>query len=380
MSEALASESPVTASRRVVVKFGSALLTNDGAGLDAVAIAGWVEQMVALLDSGHEVVLVSSGAIAEGLRRLGWSRRPDAIHELQAAAAVGQMGVVQLYESCFQRHGRHTAQVLLTHDDFASRERYLNARSALRTLLRLGVVPVVNENDTVSTDEIRVGDNDTLGALASNLVEADTLVILTDQEGLFTADPRRDPSATLVREGRAGDPALARMAGEGSVLGRGGMRTKLKAAELAARSGTRTVIASGRLPDVLALAVSGSGSVGTTLRPAQAPVAARKRWLAGQLHVRGRLVIDAGACRVLSAQGRSLLPVGLKAVEGSFSRGDIVACVDERGVEIARGLVNYPAQECRRLAGVPSERIAAVLGYVDQPELIHRDNLVLTAE
>lgn len=372
-------DSILTVNRRVVIKFGSALLTNDGAGLDAEAISAWVADMVELLQQGYEVVLVSSGAIAEGLRRLGWNHRPEAIHELQAAAAVGQMGVVQLYESCFQRHGRHTAQVLLTHDDFASRERYLNARSTLRTLLRLGVVPVVNENDTVSTDEIRLGDNDTLGALASNLVEASRLVIVTDQLGLHTADPRKDTDAKLVSTGHAGDVALYAMAGGGGTLGRGGMTTKLRAAELAARSGTITHIVSGREPKVLTRVLGGE-QIGTTLTPAQAPVAARKRWLAGQLRVRGRLVIDDGASRVLTQQGRSLLPVGVRAVEGTFTRGDIVACVKTDGQEIARGLVNYPAQECRRIAGVASERISEVLGYVDEPELIHRDNMVLTVE
>jgi glutamate 5-kinase len=363
---------------RVVIKVGSALLTNNGKGLDADAVAHWVDQMVALQRDGHDVVLVSSGAIVEGMRRLGWRQRPDAVHELQAAAAVGQMGVIQLYESCFQRHQRHTAQVLLTHDDFASRERYLNARSTLRTLLDFGVVPVVNENDTVSTDEIRLGDNDTLAGLAANLVEADWLVILTDQDGLYTADPRHDASATLVEEARAGDASLQAMAGEGSAFGRGGMVTKLRAAELAARSGTTTVIASGRRQGALSAIVRGE-SLGTRLVPADAPLAARKRWLAGQVRVRGVLTVDDGAARVLARDGRSLLAVGVREVSGRFSRGDIVACVDTRGKEVARGLVNYAADECRRIKGLSSERIAECLGYVDDAELIHRDNLVVLA-
>jgi glutamate 5-kinase len=372
-------QTPNSSAGRVVVKIGSAILTNDGEGLDADAVSGWVSQMVTLLNEGFEVVLVSSGSIVEGLRRLGWNRRPEAVHSLQAAAAVGQMGLVQLYETRFAHYGRHTAQVLLTHEDFASRERYLNSRSTLRTLLSLGVVPVVNENDTVSTDEIRLGDNDTLAGLAANLVEASLLVILTDQAGLYTSDPRKDPQASLVTEGLAGDPKLAAMAGGGGQLGRGGMQTKLRAAELAARSGTTTVIASGREPDSLLNAVRGIPS-GTRLKPAQAPIAARKRWLAGQIRVRGKLVLDEGACTVLMRHGRSLLPVGVQKVEGTFDRGDIVSCIDAQGTEIARGLVNYGSDESRRIAGKPSERIGELLGYVDEPELVHRDNMVLVGE
>ena len=357
---------------RVVVKVGSALVTNEGRGLDQQAIQLWVDEIVELTRAGMQVVLVSSGSIVEGMRRLNWSRRPKAIHELQAAAAVGQMGLVQLYEVCFQRHNTRTAQVLFTHDDIESRQRYLNARSTLRTLLELGVVPVVNENDTVSTDEVKFGDNDTLAALAANLVEAEHLIILTDQEGLYTADPRQYPEATLVSDGQAGDPQLNLMAGEGSAFGRGGMRSKLRAAELAARSGTTTTIASGRQPAVLKRIMEG-GSVGTRLRPAQAPLAARKRWMAGQVQTRGRLVVDAGAARVLSRDGRSLLAVGVRHVHGAFSRGALVSCVSEDDQEIARGLVNYSAAEIARIAGHSSDDIAMLLGYVAEPELIHRD-------
>ena len=364
-------------SRRWVVKIGSALLTNDGRGLDMEGITAWVEQMAGLRRGGAELVLVSSGSVAEGMTRLGWSRRPHAVHELQAAAAVGQMGLVQAYESRFQVHGMHTAQVLLTHDDLSSRMRYLNARSALRTLLGLGVVPVVNENDTVVTDEIRFGDNDTLAALVANLVEAELLVILTDQTGMYDRDPRTDASARLLDEVRAGDPSLEEAASGGGALGRGGMVTKVRAARLAARSGTATVVASGREPDVLTRVAAGE-RLGTLFVPDQEPVTARKRWLAGHLQMRGRLVLDEGAVRVLRESGRSLLAVGVKAVEGGFARGEVVACVDEAGREVARGLVNYGADETRRIMGQPSDRIEALLGYVDEPELIHRDNLVLT--
>ena len=360
----------------VVVKIGSALITNDGRGLDADAVSLWVDQIVALQKSGRRVVLVSSGSIAEGVRRLGWRERPQAIYELQAAAAVGQMGLVHLYEVCFQRSGMQTAQVLFTHDDIESRQRYLNARSTLRTLLKLGVVPVVNENDTVSTEEVKLGDNDTLAALAANLVEADELIILTDQEGLYSEDPRMNADATLIQSGRAGDPSLMRLAGEGSALGRGGMRTKLRAAELAARSGTTTTIASGRQPDVLRRILAGE-ALGTRLQPAHAPLAARKRWMAGQVQIRGRLMIDTGAARVLTRDGRSLLAVGVNRVEGQFSRGALVSCVDEHGLEVARGLVNYNADEINRIKGQASEHISSLLGYVDEPELIHRDNMVL---
>ena len=310
------------------------------------------------------------------MSRLGWKQRPEHLHELQAAAAVGQMGLIQAWEVQFQRHGTHTAQVLLTHDDLSDRKRYLNARSTLMTLLNLGVVPVVNENDTVVTDEIRFGDNDTLGALVANLLEADALFLLTDQEGLFDADPRHHADAQLIAEGRADDPRLVAVAGTGGSLGRGGMSTKVRAAQLAARSGAVTVIASGRQPDVLTRLMAGE-ALGTLLRPEQAPMAARKRWLAGQLQVRGSLVLDAGAVKVLRDKGSSLLAVGVREVQGSFKRGDMVLCVDEQGTRVAKGLVNYGADEARRLAGKPSHQIEAILGYVEAHELIHRDNLVV---
>ena len=362
--------------RRVVVKIGSALLTNDGRGLDEAAIGGWVDQIAALQRQGVEVVLVSSGAVAAGMVRLGWQVRPSAVHELQAAAAVGQNGLTQCYEHHFARHGLLTAQVLLTHDDLSNRKRYLNARSALRTLVDLRVVPVINENDTVVTDEIRFGDNDTLGALVANLLEADALVILTDQEGLFDADPRHNPAASLIREGRADDPALAAMAGSGGALGRGGMTTKVQAARLAARSGAVTVIASGRQPEVLTRLIEGE-RLGTLLCPEEAPMAARKRWLAGQLQVRGSLTLDAGAVKVLRSSGSSLLAVGVRALSGDFVRGDMVLCIDEQGERVAKGLVNYGADEARRILGQPSHQIEALLGYMEAPELIHRDNLVV---
>ncbi len=362
--------------RRWVVKAGSALITNDGRGLESEVIGEWVAQMVALRARGIDVVLVSSGSVAEGMSRLGLARRPEALYELQAVAAVGQMGLVQAYESCFQRHATHTAQVLLTHEDFSDRGRYLNARSTLRQLLSYRVVPVINENDAVATPEMRLGDNDSLAGLVANLVEAELLVILTDQPGLFDRDPRTDSSARLVERGRAGDPALEAMAGAGGTLGRGGMRTKLRAAALAARSGTPTRIASGRESDVLGRLLRGE-SIGTLLEPGQAPLGARKQWLAGQLSVRGRLRIDEGAAKVLIESGRSLLAVGVREVEGDFSRGEVVACFDPSGAEVARGLVNYDTGETRRIMGQRSECIAELLGYVDEPELIHRDNLVL---
>ncbi|MCH4564481.1 glutamate 5-kinase [Halomonas sp. EGI 63088] len=374
--EQVAGREALSGARRVVVKIGSALLTNDGRGLDEAAIGGWVDQIAELHRRGVEVVLVSSGAVAAGMVRLGWQARPSAVHELQAAAAVGQNGLTQCYEHHFARHGLLTAQVLLTHDDLSNRKRYLNARSALRTLVGLRVVPVVNENDTVVTDEIRFGDNDTLGALVANLLEADALVILTDQEGLFDADPRHDPVARLIREGRADDPSLAAVAGGGGALGRGGMTTKVQAARLAARSGAYTAIASGRQPEVLTRLAAGE-RLGTLLSPEQAPMAARKRWLAGQLQVRGTLTLDAGAVKVLRGSGSSLLAVGVKAVSGSFVRGDMVLCVDEQGHRVAKGLVNYGAEDAGRILGKPSHQIAEILGFMEAPELIHRDNLVV---
>lgn len=365
--------------RRWVVKIGSALLTAEGQGLDRQALGHWVDQMADWLEQeGHELVLVSSGAVAEGMCRMGWSRRPETLHELQAAAAIGQMGLIQAWESCFQRRGRHTAQVLVTHDDLSDRRRYLNARSTLRTLLDLGVVPVVNENDAVANEELRFGDNDTLAALVANLVEAELLVLLTDQPGLFDADPRHSPDARLIEHAAVDDARLDQYAGDSrGALGSGGMATKLRAARVAARSGTATVIASGREPEVLARIGRGE-AVGTLLVPAQEPHAARKRWLAGQLQARGKLVLDDGAVRVLREAGRSLLAVGVKAVEGHFSRGEVVICVDQQGREVARGLVNYSSQEARRILGQPSSRFEEILGYMDDEELIHRDNLVIT--
>jgi glutamate 5-kinase len=363
--------------RRWVIKIGSALLTQNGQGLKRETLSPWVEQMAALVRGGVELVLVSSGAVAEGMSRMGWKRRPRTLHELQAAAAIGQMGLVQAYEACFQKRGLHTAQVLLTRDDLADRPRYLNARSTLKTLIGLRVVPVINENDTVATDELRFGDNDTLAALVANLVEAELLILLTDQDGLFDRDPRFDPEARLIPEARVDNPQLDRVAG-GSVsgLGLGGMVTKVRAARLAARSGAATLIAPGRGAEVLTRIRAGE-AVGTLMVPVQERQAARKRWLAGQLQVRGRLVIDDGAVRKLRESGSSLLAVGVREVGGSFSRGEVVVCVDGSGREVARGLVNYDAQEVARIKGQPTSRIETILGYVDQDELIHRDNLVL---
>ncbi len=363
--------------RRWVVKVGSSLITNEGRGLDRELIGQWSQQIAALMDRGKEVVLVSSGAVAEGLSRLGWKHRPHALYALQAAAAVGQMGVIQAYEESFRRHGRHTAQILLTHEDLSHRARYLNARSTLRTLLGLGVVPVINENDTVATDEIRFGDNDTLAALAANLIEADRLILLTDQPGMYDRDPRHHPNAQLVREARADDPRLEQWAQGGSgTLGRGGMLTKVRAAKRAARSGTTTVIADGREADILRH-IEASEFQGTVIHPTVGRLSARKQWLAGQLQLRGRLYLDEGAVRALVDHGRSLLPVGVQRVEGDFQRGDVVACLAPDGREIARGLVNYGADEARRICGHASGEIEAILGYVDEAELIHRDDLVL---
>lgn len=371
----------VCAAQRWVVKIGSALLTNDGSGLDYQAIALWVKQIAELIhqkteyNNGLEIVLVSSGAVAEGMKRMGWNERPDSLYKLQAAAAVGQMGLVQAYESQFQKHDLHTAQILLTHDDLSNRTRYLNARSVLLKLITLGIVPVVNENDTVVTDEIRFGDNDTLAALVANLIDADLLVILTDQDGMFDSDPRQNPAAQLLTEVDVIDSALDDMAGDSKgSLGRGGMATKLRAARLAARSGTATIIASGREPDVLNKIHKGE-SIGTLLMPNQEPLAARKQWLAGHLLMKGELLLDKGAAEVLKRKGCSLLSVGVKQVTGHFSRGDMVVCLDENKQEVARGLINYNSEEADKIKGCASKDISSLLGYVDEPELIHRDNL-----
>ncbi|MGR9114153.1 MAG: glutamate 5-kinase [Gammaproteobacteria bacterium] len=363
--------------KRIVVKIGSSLLTAGGRGLNQEAIAEWVAQMAGLRARGVEVILVSSGSVAEGMARLGIKVRPKTLHELQAAASVGQMGLVRIFENYFQTHGLHAAQVLLTHDDLSNRQRYLNARSTLLTLLGFGVVPVINENDAVATEEIRFGDNDTLAALVANLVEAELLVILTDQQGLFTCDPSVNRDARLVSEVPAHDPCLDEMAGESrSGLGRGGMYTKIRAARLASRSGAATVIAAGVAQNVIAKVVAGE-DVGTYLVPGIEPLVARKRWLAGQLQVKGRLVLDDGAVRMLREAGKSLLAVGVKSVAGGFERGELVSCVSETGREVARGLINYGADEARKIAGRSSLEFESILGYADDAELIHRDNMVL---
>jgi glutamate 5-kinase len=364
--------------RRIVVKVGSSLVTDEGRGVDAEAISNWCRQMAELAKQGREVVMVSSGAIAEGMKRLGWSVRPKEIHELQAAAAVGQMGLAQIYESKLKEQGMGSAQVLLTHADMADRERYLNARSTLLTLLRLKVLPVINENDTVVTDEIKFGDNDTLGALVANLIEADALIILTDQKGLFSADPRKDPQARFIHEARAGTPELELMAGgAGSSIGRGGMLTKVLAAKRAASSGASTVIAWGREPDVL-LRLAGGEAIGTALLAATQKLAARKQWMADHLQLRGAVVIDAGAVSKLREQGKSLLPVGMTEVRGEFHRGDVIAVLGPDGTAVARGLANYSSSQARQIARKASKEFERLLGFTGEPEMIHRDNLVLT--
>jgi len=362
--------------KRWVIKIGSALITNEGKGLDTSAIKRWAEQMAELRSTGKELLLVSSGAVAEGMSRIGMTQRPRALYELQAVAALGQMGLIQHFESCFKQHDIHTAQVLLTHEDLSDRKRYLNARSTLNTLMKIGAIPIINENDTVATEEFRFGDNDTLAALVANLVEADALIILTDQQGLYNKDPRQNQDAELISEANATDPVIISMAGSGGLLGRGGMRTKITAAQRAARSGAATLIASGRAENVL-LEIAKGTELGTLLSPKTEKLAARKQWLAGHLIVRGSLQLDEGASKALSDSGVSLLAVGVTRVNGNFNRGDMVSCLSPGGEEIARGLVNYSADEAGKIMGKASNEIEKTLGYVDEPELIHRDNLVL---
>jgi glutamate 5-kinase len=374
------STSVTAAARRIVVKVGSSLVTNEGRGLDEAAIGEWCRQMAELVRQGREVIMVSSGAIAEGMKRLGWATRPNEIHALQAAAAVGQMGLAHMYETQLRHHGLGSAQVLLTHADLADRERYLNARSTLLTLLAHGVLPVINENDTVVNDEIKFGDNDTLGALVANLIEADLLVILTDQKGLYSADPRKDPNARFIDQARAGDPELESMAGgAGSSIGKGGMITKILAAKRASGSGASTVIAWGREPDALIRLAAGE-SLGTLLVAQTAKQQARKQWMADHLQLRGSVTIDAGAVRKVVTEGKSLLPIGMTAVEGEFSRGEVIAIRDPNGLEVARGLANYAAAEARLLCKKPSAEFQDLLGYTGEPEMVHRDNLVLSAQ
>ncbi len=375
MKNGIATE-PLTHGKRWVVKIGSALLTNDGQGLDIERIAQWTSQISKLKHEGIEVVLVSSGAVAAGMSRLGWTERPDTMEMLQAAAAVGQTKLVQTYEEQFQVAKLHTAQILLTHEDLSDRKRYLNARNTLRALLQMPVIPIVNENDTVTTDEIRFGDNDTLGALVANLIEADALILLTDQDGLYDADPRKNKDANLITKAHATDPKLVAVAGDGGKLGRGGMATKVRAAQLAARSGAVTVIVGGRITDVLTRLRQGE-PIGTHLEPDLEPIVARKQWLAGHLQMKGEIVIDDGAVQALKHQGKSLLAVGVKAVAGNFQRGECVLVVSESGQEIARGLVNYDAFETAKIIGSSTHQIEAILGHLNEPELIHRDNLVL---
>lgn len=366
----------VADSSRWVIKIGSSLITENGRGLNHQAIASWAEQIAKLREAGKEILLVSSGAVAEGMARIGWKRRPRALHELQAAAALGQMGLIQHFESCFKKHNMHSAQILLTHEDLSNRQRYLNARSTLKTLLKLGAIPIINENDTVATDEIRFGDNDTLAALVCNLVEADTLVLLTDQQGLFDKDPRHHKNAELITLSSAGNPDLSAMAGDSGALGQGGMRTKITAAQRAARSGANTIIASGAMENVLQKIASGE-TIGTLLTADKEPMSARKQWLANQLKIAGKLTLDRGASDAIIQSGVSLLAVGVSKVEGNFQRGEVVSCISSEGTEIARGLVNYDAAEAKKIKGMTSEEFESILGYVDEAELIHRDNLAL---
>jgi glutamate 5-kinase len=369
--------SVIATASRIVAKVGSSLVTNDGQGLDRQAVAHWASQIAALRLQGKQVILVSSGAIAEGMARLGWAKRPTSMHELQAAAAVGQMGLAQAYEVAFSKHNLRTAQILLTHEDLADRQRYLNARSTLFALLRLGVVPIVNENDTVATDEIAVGDNDTLGALVTNLIEADALIILTDQRGLYESDPRKNPEARFVSHAKAGDLSLEAMAGgTGSGIGKGGMLTKILAAKRAARSGAHTVIASGREPEVMVRLAAGE-CIGSELRAELPVLSARKQWMADHLRLRGKLLLDAGATHALLIEGKSLLPVGVRSIEGDFEPGDVVACLDPDGKECARGLINYSSSDARRIMGQPSSKIVDILGAMTEAELVHRDNLII---
>jgi glutamate 5-kinase len=371
------SKSLLQNSKTLIVKVGSSLVTNNGEGLDRAAIAAWATQISTLVKQGKQIILVSSGAVAEGMQRLGWKKRPVEVNELQAAAAVGQMGLVQMYESCFAQHGLHTAQILLTHDDLRDRKRYLNARSTLKTLLDLNVIPIINENDTVVTEEIRFGDNDTLAALVANLIEADALVILTDQQGLFSADPRKDKTAKFINFETAGNAKLEQMAGgAGSDVGTGGMLTKILAAKRAASSGAHTVIASGRETDVL-LRLADGEAIGTHLKSTQIKTIAKKQWLADHLRVGGKLVLDAGAVKVLKTDGKSLLSIGVIEVQGQFERGDVVACLNEAGIEVARGIVNYNSADTSRIKRKASSEIEKILGYVEESELIHRDNLIV---
>jgi len=372
------STSVMAQAQRLVVKVGSSLVTNEGRGIDAQAIATWAAEIAALRDLGREIVVVSSGAVAEGMKRLSWVRRPQSMQDLQAAAAVGQMGLAQVYETEFRRFGLQTAQILLTHEDLADRTRYLNARSTLTRLIELGVIPIINENDTVVTDEIKVGDNDTLAALVTNLIEADALVILTDQAGLYTADPRSHPDARLLSKVKAGDPRLEAMAGgAGSLIGKGGMLTKVLAARRAASAGAHTIVASGRESKVLQR-LAGGEMIGTSFIANTAKLTARKQWIADQLQLRGALVLDAGALKALLRDGKSLLPIGVSEVQGDFARGDVVACLSQAGSEVGRGLINYASSEARRIIGKPSSEIESLLGFVEEPELIHRSNLVIT--
>ncbi|MYB34071.1 MAG: glutamate 5-kinase [Gammaproteobacteria bacterium] len=370
--------SVLTQSTRWVIKIGTALLTDSHAGLRRDVVESLSDQVCHLLNDGMQVVLVSSGSIGEGMRRLGWEHRPDKIYLLQAAAAIGQIGLVHSYEAAFQQRGVHAAQILLTHADLASRQRYLNARNTIRELLDLGVVPIVNENDAVVNEEIRFGDNDTLSALAANLIDAECLILLTDQHGLYDMNPTQSDCAQLVRYGKADDPSLLELAGEAGESGRGGMITKLQAAQKASRSGSYTIIASGQEQNVL-LRLRGGEEMGTLLSPGKERIAARKQWLAGQLRSNGKLILDNGAVSVLKDAGKSLLPVGVTAVEGEFTRGEIVTCIDHKGLEIARGLVNYNSDEARRIIGQPSHSIEHILGYCGESELIHRDNIAVTA-
>ncbi len=364
------------ACKRIVVKIGSSLLTANGQGLDLEAISHWAKQIVDLHHAGHEMILVTSGAVAEGMVRMKLPHRPTDLPSLQACAAIGQMGLIQTWSSVLDRHHIKTAQVLLTHDDLTDRRRYLNSCDALQQLIDWHVIPVINENDTVSTDEIRFGDNDTLAAMVAGQVHADLLIILTDQQGMFDADPRSNPEAKLLSTVRALDETLFEMAGGSGTLGTGGMLTKVRAARLAAKSGCPTLIASGESDRVLARLMAGE-LLGTLFITDDDRMTAHQQWLAAHLQTAGRLVIDDGAVNAIKTQHRSLLPVGVKAIEGHFDRGDVVECVDRQGKRIAVGRVNFSSRSAELVKGLASDKVYQVLGEARSLEMIHRNHMAI---
>jgi len=365
--------------KRWVIKIGSSLVTKSSTGLNIKNIKDWAGQINELIDQNINVIIVSSGAIAEGMNRLNLVKRPSSSSRLQALAATGQMGLIQAYEVAFKKYNILTAQMLLTHEDLSNRARYLNAKNTLNNLMQYNIIPIINENDTVSTDEIKFGDNDTLASLVANLSGAEKLIILTDQDGLYTNDPRKVKDSKLIKSISVLDKKLNKYAGpSNNILGRGGMITKISAAKKAAKSNTQTIIANGIKKNILINILNNQDYIGTTIYNKNLAINSKKQWIANSLKIKGKIIVDAGAKKVIKQSGKSLLPVGIKSISGEFKKGDLLAICSSNNIEIATGLTNYGSNELAKIIGMSTARIKKEFGIIDSEVVIHRDNMILS--